>query len=112
MDVLTLGPDYLERLSRTGLLDAAIDLGFGVPHMFRILRGGRFLRVLRLMRMLRLAKIRKFHGEIFGKISVELARYAEWLPGPKIRNTNIVDISYSYSGSFSAVSKPNFASKY
>jgi hypothetical protein len=30
---------------------------------------------------------------------------------PKIRDTNINDIPYSYSGSFSAVSKPNFASK-
>ena len=29
--------------------------------------------------------------------------------GPKIRDTNINDIPYPYSGSFSAVSKPNFA---
>ena len=31
--------------------------------------------------------------------------------GPKIRDTNINAIPYQYSGSFSAVSKPNFASK-
>ena len=31
--------------------------------------------------------------------------------GPNIRDTNINDIPYSYSGSFSAVSKPNFTSK-
>ena len=32
--------------------------------------------------------------------------------GPKIKDTNINDIPYSYSGSFSAASKPTFASKY
>ena len=32
--------------------------------------------------------------------------------GPKIRDTNINGIPYPYSGSFSAVSKPKFASKY
>ena len=32
--------------------------------------------------------------------------------GPKIRDTNINDNPYPYSGSFSAVSKPKFASKY
>ena len=34
------------------------------------------------------------------------------LAGPKVRDTNINDISYSYSGSFSAVSTARFASKY
>ena len=33
-------------------------------------------------------------------------------PGPKRRDTNIYGIPYPYSDSFSAVSKPNFASKY
>ena len=80
VDALTLGPDYLERLSRAGLLDdATSDLGLGAPHMLRLVRGGRFLRLFRLLRMLRLAKLQKFTGEIFGKISVELARYEGWL---------------------------------
>ena len=106
VDALTLGPDYLERLSRAGLLDdATSDLGLGAPHMLRLVRGGRFLRLFRLLRMLRLAKIRKFHGEISGKISVELAHYAEWLPGPKIRNTNIVAISCYFIFVFRARSR-------
>ena len=63
------------------------------------------------------------HGDFVGHDSseghehdvglVEATAHGHYLvPGPKIRDTKINDIPYSYSGSFSSVSKPNFASKY
>ena len=42
----------------------------------------------------------------------DLRTQVKWYAGPKIRDTNVNDIPYPYSGSFSAVSKSTFASKY
>ena len=53
-------------------------------------------------------------GAFTGEMSAEQIKDAglDWVAGPKIRDTNINDIPYPYSGSFSAVSKSTFASKY
>ena len=44
--------------------------------------------------------------------AVDALRRRDRRAGPKIRDTNINDIPYPYPGSFSAVSKPIFATKY
>ena len=57
--------------------------------------------------------ITKTYDFIFEVLQIHpQANFGQASRGPKIRDTNINDITCLYSGSFSAVSKPNFASKY